>query len=36
TPDPIKTVGFIFIWAGLIISLLPLHRLLRRENSAQQ
>ena len=29
-PDPIKAVGFAFVWAGLLVSLLPLHRLKRR------
>ncbi|MFB2865200.1 EamA family transporter RarD [Aeromonas sp. MdU4] len=29
-PDPIKTVGFAFVWAGLLVSLLPLHRIKRR------
>ncbi len=29
-PDPIKTVGFAFVWSGLLVSLLPLHRLKRR------
>ncbi|PJG58772.1 EamA family transporter RarD [Aeromonas cavernicola] len=24
--DPIKSVGFLFVWAGLLASLLPLHR----------
>ncbi|WP_241006429.1 EamA family transporter, partial [Aeromonas media] len=28
-PDPVKSVGFAFVWAGLLVSLLPLH-LLRR------
>ncbi|MFQ2559383.1 EamA family transporter RarD [Aeromonas sp. FDAARGOS 1409] len=26
-PDPVKSVGFAFVWAGLLVSLLPLHRL---------
>lgn len=30
TPDPVKSVGFAFVWAGLLISLLPLHRIKRR------
>lgn len=29
-PDPIKAVGFTFVWAGLLVSLLLLHRLKRR------
>ncbi|MBZ6072508.1 EamA family transporter RarD [Aeromonas schubertii] len=29
-PDPVKEVGFMFVWAGLLVSLLPLHRLRRR------
>ena len=28
-PDPVKSVGFAFVWAGLLVSLLPLHRLRR-------
>lgn len=38
TPDPVKSVGFAFVWAGLLVSLLPLHRLgrhLRRNADAQ-
>lgn len=31
TPDPVKSVGFAFVWAGLLISLLPLHRLRRSQ-----
>ncbi|MFM4964570.1 EamA family transporter RarD [Aeromonas bivalvium] len=27
SPDPVKSVGFAFVWAGLLVSLLPLHRL---------
>lgn len=30
TPDPVKSVGFAFVWAGLLVSLLPLHRFGRR------
>lgn len=30
TADPVKTVGFAFVWAGLLVSLLPLHLLRRR------
>lgn len=30
TPDPVKSVGFAFVWAGLLVSLLPLHRIKRR------
>ncbi|MCH7372975.1 EamA family transporter RarD [Aeromonas sp. MR16] len=30
TPDPVKSVGFAFVWAGLLVSLLPLHLLRRR------
>ena len=26
-PDPVKSVGFAFVWAGLLVSLLPLHLL---------
>lgn len=33
-PDPVKSVGFAFVWAGLLISLLPLHRLRRRPQGA--
>ncbi|MGY3896322.1 EamA family transporter RarD [Aeromonas enterica] len=29
TTDPVKSVGFAFVWAGLLVSLLPLHRLRR-------
>ncbi|MGL5538708.1 MAG: EamA family transporter, partial [Aeromonas veronii] len=29
-PDPIKAVGFAFVWAGLLVSLFPLPRLKRR------
>lgn len=29
TPDPVKSVGFAFVWAGLLVSLLPLHKLWR-------
>ena len=28
-PDPVKSVGFAFVWAGLLVSLLPLHLLKR-------
>ena len=38
TPDPVKSVGFAFVWAGLLVSLLPLHKLgrhLRRNTDAQ-
>lgn len=31
TPDPVKSVGFAFVWAGLLVSLLPLHRLRRSQ-----
>ncbi len=40
TPDPVKSVGFAFVWAGLLVSLLPLHKLVssapqcRRSGSA--
>lgn len=33
-PDPVKEVGFMFVWAGLLISLLPLHRLRRQPRGA--
>ncbi|VXA89209.1 conserved membrane hypothetical protein [Aeromonas veronii] len=33
-PDPIKAVGFAFVWAGLLVSLLPLHRLKRQPQGA--
>lgn len=29
TMDPVKSVGFAFVWTGLLVSLLPLHRLRR-------
>lgn len=38
TADPVKSVGFAFVWAGLLVSLLPLHKLgrhLRRNADAQ-
>lgn len=31
-PDPIKAVGFMFVWAGLLVSMLPLHRLRRKHS----
>ena len=36
TPDPVKSVGFAFVWAGLLVSLLPLHKLRRGAGNPAQ
>jgi RarD protein len=36
TADPVKSVGFAFVWAGLLVSLLPLHRLRRGAGNPAQ
>ncbi|MGY4013072.1 EamA family transporter RarD [Aeromonas molluscorum] len=35
-PDPVKMVGFAFVWAGLLVSLLPLHKLRRGKRYAPE
>jgi chloramphenicol-sensitive protein RarD len=36
TADPVKSVGFAFVWAGLLVSLLPLHKLRRGAGNPAQ